>query len=149
MNKPYPLPLRVMAYNRQFKNNESLIFLKEGADPNEASSYTSLLYQRYLGEGAALEREGGLYLFSRKIIHPAGMLIRALTFLQVLFYLEYYDELRKKRLLETTALIKKYHEEQKAKKLAKEQEETKGFELEEREGVTFIKNTNFVLSKLM
>ncbi|RNI22599.1 hypothetical protein [Rufibacter latericius] len=155
MRKPYNNPLRIKAYNRQFKNSEAEIFLIEHAtDPGEGTNYTSLLYERYLREGAILEVKGGMYFFYRKLIHPGGMYFRALNFLQVLAYLEYYDTLRQNKINGAKAIIMKMNEEAKAKQIEKEQEkatkeESKGFSLEEREGVTFIKGTNFVLSKIM
>ncbi|WP_205501499.1 hypothetical protein [Rufibacter psychrotolerans] len=145
MDEHYNLLLRVAAYNRQFKNIESKIFLNEGTNPNEASNYTSLLYERYLSKGAILEVKNGLFLFYWKLIHPAGIFIRGLNFLQVLAYLEYYDELRNNKIKEAMAILKEYNEREKANN----NEEKKGFELEERDGVTFIKNTNFVISKIM
>ncbi|MFC6996373.1 hypothetical protein [Rufibacter roseus] len=149
MEKHNNIPLRVEAYNRQFKNSESKIFIKEGADPFEATSYSSQLYEKYVQKGGFLEVKDGMYLFIWKIIHPMGIRVRALNFLQVLAYLEFYDELLKEKHLKAMAVIKQHNEREKAKQLTKEEESQKKIELEEKDGVTFIKNTNFVISKIM
>lgn len=153
MAKSMNLPLRVAAYNRQFKTEAAKIYLKEGADPTDPTSYTSQLYERYVNEGTLLEKENGLYCFHKGLGGIGSLNLRALNFLQVLAYLEYYESWRLAKVQAITDLLKKRNEEAekvKAEKLEKEKEATsKPLEFEERNGVTYLKGTsNFVISKI-
>ncbi|RNI22607.1 hypothetical protein [Rufibacter latericius] len=153
MRKPYNIPLRVRAYNKHFKTKESEIFLKvEAKDPYEATNYTSLLYERYLQEGAKLEIKGGMHYLYWKLIHPGGLYLKALNFLQVLAYLDYYETLRQNKRNAAIAVLNAYNERERSKQQTAEkakEEESKGFSYEEKNGVTFIKGTNFVISKIL
>lgn len=153
MNKQTNLPLRVAAYNKRFKTEAARIYLKLGADPSEPTGYTSKLYEQYVGEGTLLENEDGMYRFHKRLGGIGGLNLRALNFLQVLAYLEYFEEWRVARVEATTALLKKRKEEAEkaeAEQNAKEKEAAgKPLEFEEKNGVTYLKGTNFVLSKIV
>ena len=84
MNKPANLPLRVAAYNKQLKTEAAKIYIKEGEDPSQPTSYTSQLYERYIQEGTLLDVENGMIRFHKRLGGIGGLNLRALNFLQVL-----------------------------------------------------------------
>ncbi len=151
--KPINLPLRVAAYNKQFKTEDAIIYLKEGASPHEMTSYSSKLFERYQQEGTLLEVENGMIRFHKRLGGIGGLNLRAMNFLQVLAYLEYFEDWRVKRMENIKDLLQKKNAEAeniKAEKAAKEKEAaSKPLEFEERNGVTFLKGTNFVISKIL
>ena len=151
--KPTPyanIPFRVAAYNKRIKTEAAKIYLKPGANENSEFSYTSKLYQEYEEKGAELIIEDGVYKFELTENGYYSLNIVAMNFLQVLVYLEYYDNWQKAEDERVEEALRKKAEAKAQKERTKQTSaESKGFELIEEDGVTKIKGTNFVISKFL
>jgi hypothetical protein len=163
MKKPTNLSLRVQHFNKQIWDKEGKIYFDANLESNQNDplNYTSILYQTYMQEGSVLDIQDGWYkLYTDK--GKTEIEVQGQSFLHILYYLAYKEqEALKEWAEEQNAREDATFEERKKEMEALEADEDaaktqkqdnlkeeKPLEFVEINGVTFLKGTNFVISKI-
>ncbi|GAA4301151.1 hypothetical protein [Nibribacter koreensis] len=168
------VPLRVKHFNAQIKHKEGKLRFNRalGKDKDNPLFYTSTLLEEAMAQKAFLEIEDkDARLYGTSSFGEKFLLADAQSFLHLLYYLAYeHDQKILEAKLAEKLRIRQEKEQAKAAKrkssqlslinfaLEQEPQETSsthvpgkavGFELQEEDGVTKIKGTNFVISKFL
>ncbi|MFC6996390.1 hypothetical protein [Rufibacter roseus] len=165
MKKPLNVPLRVKHFNNQIVDKDALILFDESylfADPNNPNDYFTDLYKRALAKGRVLEEKNGWYTLYKNS-KKKKVIVQGQSYLHILFYLEkraqakcdkWLDDLNEEGNKDSHLTLEEFEAKygissDEPEEEASEEPSSKGFELEEKDGVTFIKNTTFVISKIL